>query len=167
MKESVRVAPWSPQGAAGPRRKKNGCCHPSGDGTRNKPTSGPYLCSAPERRPHGSGGDRDRPALGPASGWRHGPQRVAAISSSSRPPPDPAVFLWPIGTLRRVAHQVRADRRRPGGSLPSLLLVPRLSHRPIPPPCRTGHREYGILSGSAPHAGPRNPSENLGLLTDS
>jgi hypothetical protein len=29
-------------------QEKDGCCNPSGDGTRGKPTAGPYLCAAPQ-----------------------------------------------------------------------------------------------------------------------
>ena len=75
--------------------------------------------------------------------------------------PHPALSLWPNGPLPRVAHQARADRRGPGGSLPSLLLVPGLSRRPISRRCRTGHREHGILSRSAPHAGAGGPGGPL------
>ena len=44
-----------------------------------------------------------------------------------------------------------------GGGIASLLLVSALPCRPIPRRRRTGHREYGVLSRRAPHAGGRGP----------
>jgi len=64
---------------AGPSRKKNGCCNPSGNHKGSKPTVEPHLCRAPPQRPSGSGGRGERFSDGPASSRRKRPGRVARI----------------------------------------------------------------------------------------
>ena len=71
------------------------------------------------------------------------------------------MLLWPVGPLRRVTRQARAHRGGPGGGVAALLFMPALSHRPISRRCRTGHREHGILSRGAPHAGAGGPGGPL------
>jgi hypothetical protein len=42
-----RLRRSSSNGVAGPSRKKNGCCDPSGGGAGGKPTARPCLCTTP------------------------------------------------------------------------------------------------------------------------
>ena len=73
----------------------------------------------------------------------------------------PSLSLRPPGQLSGIALQAGSDRRGRGRSLASLLPVPALPHRPIPRRCRTGHREHGVLSRGAPHAGGGGPGGPL------
>src|ERR1022692_3512824 len=70
------------------------------------------------------------------------PDRVAAIRGAICGSANPPLFLWPPISLPRTALQACVDCGGPSGGISPLLLVPALSHWPVPRRCRTGHRKH-------------------------
>src|SRR5580704_4480115 len=100
-------------------------------------------------------------ALGATPGGCRGVEPTTEIPNPHRGRAHAGLPLRPTSPLPRAAQQARADRRGPGGSFASLLFMRALRRRPIARRCRTGCREYGILSRGAPHAGDRRPGGAL------
>src|SRR6266849_4090299 len=141
--------------------KKNDRSDPSRDHARSRRVlAGRVRRSTQDGAPR-SGSDRDGHALSSTPGRCRGVEPTTRIPSPHRGRAHAGLPLRPTSPLPRAAQQARADRRGPGGSLTSLLFMPLLRRRPISGGCRTGYREYGILSRGTPHAGDGGPGGTL------
>jgi len=101
---SVDSARSRSNAVAGPRRKKNGCCDPSGGGAGGKPTARPRLCATPEGRPNRSGSGRIGVASGSPPSGRRRLKPTAAIRSPGGRSASVAVPLWPSNTRKSAAN---------------------------------------------------------------
>ena len=137
--------------------KKNGRSDPARDHARNRTVLAGGVPGAAQHGAPRSGSDRDGHALSFTPGGRHCVEPTAPIPSSERGRAQAGLPLRPTSPLPRATQQARADRRGPGGSFTSLLFMRTLRRRPISSGCRTGCREYAILSRRTPHAGDGGP----------
>ena len=143
------------------QRKKNDGSDPPGSHARSRPTDARHLQRSPQDGPTGSGSHRDGCALGPASSRRSSVDRTAALPGPACRTAHPSLSLRPTSPLPGTTFQARPDGRGQGGGVAPLLPVPALPCRPVSCRCRTGHRKHGIISGSAPHAGPGRTGGSL------
>ena len=132
--------------------KKNGRSDPERGHARSRAVLAGGVRGSTQDRTAGSGGDRDGHACGPTPGGCCRADPTARISSPRERPAHRNLRLRPASVLSRVAQQDRADDLGPCGSFASVLFVPALWPRAISRRCRTGYREYRVLSRSTPHA---------------
>src|SRR6266576_2308408 len=141
--------------------KKNHRSDPSRDHARSRSVlAGGVRGSTQDRAPR-PGSDRDGHALGSTPGRCCGVEPTTRIPSPHRGRAHAGLPLRPTSPLSRAAQQAGAECRGPGGSFASLLFMRALWRRPIACRCRTGYREYGILSRGTSHAGDRRPGGAL------
>ena len=132
--------------------KKNGRGDPARDHARSRTVLTGSVRGSAQDGASGSGGNRDGHALGFTSRRCRLVEPAARISRPWQRRAHVSLPLWPTGPLSWAAQQGRADRLGAGGSFAPLLFVRALWPRAISRRCRTGYREYGILSRSTPHA---------------